>query len=248
MREHQVVPLAQDRAALLRGLVAPRGPRARPRPRSRARVSAAPNIGTVPIGAPGRGIGDRCASRRSSASTHCAVDVALLAQQRRVLQRGRCVRACRGPWRSPSCETGHFNRPRAGAAIRVSACRAGLSVTSSTPASTSAAPASCIANDRLAEHHRAEADREHRAERADQRRRVRADPADRLGDQPRRQARSRRSPSRASARGRARGTASAASGRVSAKWTSTNAVDASIAHAMKRDEPSRAMTPPAPTR
>ena len=44
------------------------------------------------------------------------------------------------------------------------------------------------------------------------------------------------------------GTSSAANGRVTAKWISTHTVDASIAHAMKRDDPSRRMTSVAPTR
>jgi hypothetical protein len=35
---------------------------------------------------------------------------------------------------------------------------------------------------------------------------------------------------------------------VTTNCSVTNAVDASMAHAMKRDEPRRAMTPPAPTR
>ena len=44
------------------------------------------------------------------------------------------------------------------------------------------------------------------------------------------------------------GTASAANGRVSANCASTNTVETSIAQAMKRRLPSRAMTAPAPTR
>ena len=44
------------------------------------------------------------------------------------------------------------------------------------------------------------------------------------------------------------GTASASTGRVSANWASTKNVEASIAHATKRNEPTRAMMPPACTR
>ena len=44
------------------------------------------------------------------------------------------------------------------------------------------------------------------------------------------------------------GTSSAASGRVSTNCARTNTVDASIAQAMNRIEPSRPMMPPAPTR
>ena len=44
------------------------------------------------------------------------------------------------------------------------------------------------------------------------------------------------------------GSASASMGRVSANCTPMNTVEASIAQAMKRDEPRRAMMPPAPTR
>ena len=45
-----------------------------------------------------------------------------------------------------------------------------------------------------------------------------------------------------------RGTARAANGRVSRNCVTTNTVDASIAHAMNRAEPRRAITPPACTR
>ena len=44
------------------------------------------------------------------------------------------------------------------------------------------------------------------------------------------------------------GTSSADSGRVSTNCARTNTVEASIAQAMKRIEPSRPMMPPAPTR
>ncbi len=89
------------------------------RPRSRAASPPAPNIGTVPIARrrwPGSTTG---IVPPSSAPIHCAVDVAVLAQQRGILERGAGVRACRGPWRSSVGEPAIVMDRPSGARVRL---------------------------------------------------------------------------------------------------------------------------------